>query len=156
MSMAHPSRAGDSGQVGGHCSSEGKCAHPLEMLIQGSHRRGRTPRRFHSDLSYHIGTTFVRGIPAGGLTPDWPRLKDVKTDGMVKTPRRLDFFVCPRSSAIHWSKSSWAEGTVNYPMRHEKLRQRLCRLRKGIRSRYQTSHECRQTRQEFFWPFSRK
>lgn len=86
---------------------------------------------------------FGRVIPAGGLTPNTPRLKVFKTEDVVQTVRRGDFFVCPRSSAIHWPKGSWAEGTVSYPVRHKKLWQCLCRLRKGIRSCYQTSHECR-------------
>jgi len=169
VSMAHPLSAGDFEQVGwgrgcrsvvggggqgaagpgcallecglsgGHCSSKGKRDQPLEMLSQDSLRRGSTPRRFHSDLSYHTQTTVYRLMPAGGMILNARRRKVFKTEDRVKTARRGDFFVCPRSSAMHWSKGRWA---VNYPTRHKKLRQCPCRLRKGIRSCYQTSHEC--------------
>lgn len=63
------------GLSGGHCSSKGKPAQPLQRVAQGSYCRGRTPRQFHSDLSYHTWTTFGRVIPAGGLTPNTPRWK---------------------------------------------------------------------------------
>lgn len=76
------------GLSAGHFSSKGKCAQPPAVLAQGSCQKGSTPRWFHSELSYNTRTTFGGEIPAGGLNPDTPLLKVLKTEDVVETPRR--------------------------------------------------------------------